>query len=331
MSVTLEHKAQLYHQLYVGIKAGLPLHIATDPSLMPPSFQTPQLAAIPKLLQKGRPLSGVLAYAKVITPWEAKVLKIGEDAGRLDGVLADMEAFFIGRLQQYKAMRAKLIYPAVVFLVGVLAGPAPALAAGAISVWQFLFGASVKFAVLYTLYRVLIVRTFEQAEGPMSPLMVALALRKDSSHWLRQYFEVSYLNLLVLCLGSGIDAVSSLKTMQEMVPDKRLYLQHGVAASQVMDRGITLTQALVGSGIIQNYEIGNFLNTSEKSGSLHSDMKQYLARRNSELFTLLKHKATVLSRLLYVLVLIVTVALFMQSMGKERANPFTPHDTAAQR
>ncbi|HTR01020.1 MAG TPA: type II secretion system F family protein [Candidatus Acidoferrum sp.] len=325
MTATLDHKSQLYHQLYVGIKSGLPLHVLANALILPPTLQSRQAAMLPRLLEKGRPLSSALAYAKVITPWEAAIIKIGEDAGRLDGVLADLETFFVARNIQYKETRSKLIYPALTFVVAVIAGPLPALAAGKISAARFLVGALLKCALLYAVYRVLIVRSFEQASaGAVSPLLTKLALRVHPDHWLRQMFEVAYLNLLILCLGSGIDAVSALRMMQGLMPGNRLFQQHIIAINQIDSRGVTLTQALVGSGIVLNHELGSFLNNSEKSGTLHSDLKQYLARRNGEMQMLLRHKMKQLASWLYALVLLAGLLAFVAGQGGTPPNPFTP-------
>ncbi len=325
MSHSLEHKAQLYHQLYVGVNASLPLHVIIDPLRVPPAFHCPQLAMVPRLLQKGRPLSAVLAYAKMITPWEEALIKIGEEAGRLDGVLADLEIFFVTRHQQFKAVRSKLIYPALTFVVAVLAGPAPALAAGKITGGQFLFGAIVKCVVLYVAYRQLIVRTLQRsAAGAVDPLLVALALRVSPDHWLRQMFEVAYLNLLILCLGSGIDAVSALRLMQGLMPGNSLFQKHGVAINQIDTRGVTLTQALVGSGIVLNYQLGSFLNSSEQSGTLHSDLKHYLAKRNTEMNLVFTHKLKLMANYLYAATMVLAVLMFAYGQPEQPANPFTP-------
>jgi len=329
MSNSLEHKAQLYHQLYVGVKANLPFHVITDPSRVPPALHSPQLAMVPRLLQKGRPLSAVLAYARVITPWEEAVIRIGEDAGRLDGVLSDLEIFFVTRHQQYKALRSKLIYPALTFVVAVLAGPAPALVAGHISGGQFLLGALVKCLLLYVAYRLLIVRTLERsAAGAVDPLLVRLALRVDTDHWLRQMFEVAYLNLLILCLGSGIDALSALRLMQGLIPGYKMFQKHGVAINQIDTRGVTLTQALVGSGIILNHQIGSFLNSSEQSGTLHSDLKHYLAKRNTEMNLLFSHKLKQMANFLYVAIVVLALLMFASGQQETSANPFAPSPQA---
>jgi hypothetical protein len=136
-------------------------------------------------------------------------------------------------------------------------------------------------------------------------------------------FEVGYLNLLILCLASGIDAVSALRMMQGLMPGDRLFQQHGIAIKQVETRGVTLTQALVGSGIVLNHQIGSFLHNSEVAGTLHSDLKQYIARRNTEINLLFKHKMKVFGNWLYVAVMLAALLAFSQGMGGgKKANPF---------
>jgi hypothetical protein len=201
MAYTLKDKTQLYHQLFTGYKAGLPLSAILDPQALPPAFHNKQTAALPRLLAKGRQLSAALLYVKAISPWESQVLATGEEGGRLDAVLADLDNFFMTRNVAMSALKTKLLYPLVVVIIGTLAGPLPALVGGKISLLSYLSTIGIKCVLLYGLYQLAVVLPFEKATGgAFNPVMVKLALWVSSDHWIRQLLEVSYLNLLTLCL-----------------------------------------------------------------------------------------------------------------------------------
>jgi type II secretory pathway component PulF len=300
VTYSLRHKAALFHQLYIGIKAGLPLKAVLDASMLPMAFRNKQTATLPRLIDKGRPLSAALVFVKAISAWESRLLAVGENAGRVENVLADLESFYLARYQQLSSLKAKLLYPAVVVVVGTLAGPAPQLARGELTLFGYGGIVAGKLALCYCVYHLLVVLPFERAAaGAFNPLLVRLARQVDSDHWLRQLFEVGYLNVLTTCLESGLAVDESLKLLRDGVDDAELRQQHINAISQVQKHGTSLAQTLTGSGILRNHPLVSFVNTAEQSGTLHSDLRQYVARRRGELDALVKYKMTLLGRWLY--------------------------------
>lgn len=309
MAYTLKQKAQLYHHLYTGSKAGLPLPVLLDPSVLPAGFRNAQVAGLQRLIEKGRPLSAALLFAKVITPWEMRLLAGGEASGRLETVLADLESFFMARHLQLAAIKAKLLYPLVVIVVATLVGPTPALASGQLLLADYVVDVAGKLALLAVLYQLLVVLPFEKATvGAFNPWLLKLVRRVDSDHWLRQVFEISWLNLLTTCLEAGVDAAESLRLLRDGTTDDGLRYQHILAINQIEKHGMSLAQALTVSGILCNHQIVSFLNTSERSGTLHSDLRQYVARRRGEMDALVKFKAGQYSKWLYVVMLLLAVS-----------------------
>lgn len=310
MTYSLKQKTQLYHQLYVSHKAALPLAVMLSPDLLPAAFGR---YAVPmqRMLDKGRPLSAILATTKLVAPWEAKLLAVGEHSGKLDVALADLEAFFSARQQQLSALKAKLLYPAIVFLVAIVTGPVPALARGTLSLTGYLTEVVVKLAVFYLVYQVLLVRTLERSVGgAFNPMLIRVARSVDSTHWLRQLFEVSYLNLLTACLDAGMDAAETLRILKDAIDDKRMRAQHMLALNKVQKHGMSLSQALTSSGILQNYQIISFFNTAEHAGALHSDLRRFVLAKRGELANLVQFKLKIFGKWLYIGIMLLTVAGF---------------------
>ncbi len=308
MSYTLKQKTQLYHQLYVGAKAALPLTVLLSPQMLPAAFSR-YAVQMQRMLDKGRPLSALLAACKLIAPWEAKLLATGEACGRLDVVLGDMEAFLLARQQQLTAIQARLLYPLLVLLVAIVVGPVPALAMGKLSFSHYVLGVAVKLVVSYLLYQVLLMRSLERSVGgAVNPLLIRVARRVDSNHWLRQLFEISYLNLLTMCLDAGVDAAETLRILKDAIDDPRLRQQHMLALNSVQKHGVSLAQALAASGILCNYQIIGFFTTAEQAGALHSDLRQFVQGKRSELATLVQFKLKLLSQWLYLVLLVMAVA-----------------------
>ena len=308
MAYTLKQKTQLYHQLFVGYKASLPLAVMLGPEFLPPAFGNVSVS-IQRMLDKGRPLSAILATTKLVEPWEAKMLSVGEASGRLEGVLADLETFFSARMQQVAALKAKLVYPALVIVVAIVVGPLPALAAGKLAFGTYVAAVVARLAVCWLLYRLLLVRTLERAiGGAFNPLLVFAAGKVNSNHWLRQLFEISYLNLLTACLEAGVDAVETLRVLREALDNKRLRQQHLLAINNIQKHGVSLAQALSASGILCNFRIISFFTTAETAGALHSDLRTFVLKQRAELDNLVRFKLKLFGKWLYLAMLLMAVA-----------------------
>jgi len=310
MAYTLKHKTQLYHQMYTSYKAGLPLAVMLTPELLPASFSK-NAAQMQRMLEKGRPLSSILTTVKLIAPWEAKLLATGEESGRLEVVLGDLEAFFAARLQQVNATKARLLYPLLVLVIAFLLGPVPALAGGKLTFAAYVGHVGLKLGLFYLLYKLVLLRTLESAEGgAFNPLLLRAARWAGSDHWLRKLFEISYLNLLTACLEAGVDAAETLRLLRDTLADKTLRKQHLLALNNVYKHGMSLAQALTGSGILRNYQVVSFFSTAEQAGALHSDMRQFVLKQRSELAALVQFKLKVFAKWLYIAMLLMAVGGF---------------------
>jgi type II secretory pathway component PulF len=308
MAVALKHKAQLYRQLFVGFKSGLPIERLLETEILPKVF-APQSRRLARNVQEGKPLSLALRSANVVQRWEEQLLAIGEDSGRLDSVLADLAQFFETRHRNLSALKARLVYPGLILLAAILVRPLPDIARGTLDVGTYLLEAGLKVLILYLLYKVLIVRPFENATATAFNPLIFRGLRYVSDqHWLRMMYEVAYLNLLTLCLESGLDAAQTLKLMREGSADPGYRWEHGQALKQVEQSGLSLAQALAANGIIRNTQVFSFLNASEKSGTLHSDMRVFLMKKQEEAAKNLRHFVKTLALWLYLISIGIVVA-----------------------
>lgn len=311
MVVSLKHKAQLYRQLYVGMRSGLPIEQLLMTEILPRAFAS-QARRLARNVQEGKPLSAALSAATVIVRWEEQLLAIGENSGQLVTVLRDLSEFFEIRYLQLASLKTKLVYPGLILLVAIFVQPLPRIAAGTLNPLLFVFQAGTKVLILYTLYKFLIVRPFEQASNAaFNPLLIRGLRYVDRQHWLRMMYEVSYLNLLTLCLESGLDAAQTLKLMRDGSDDADYRQRHELAIQAVEKTGMSLSQALASSSIICNTQVFSFLNSSEQSGSLHSDMRQFLIRKRAQTANNLKHFVKMLALWLYILVMGVVLAGFV--------------------
>lgn len=303
MSNTLAAKSRFYHELYTGYKAGLPMDMLVL-GAMNAVIKGDQGQALLVDIQQGKTLSSALTARKLISPWEAKLLNVGENSGRLEYILLDLATFYDDRFQQLRAIRARLLYPFIVLVFAIFVPPLPRLAAGTLDFGTYLFESTLKLLVLFGLYRFLFVLPFQRAGGAFNGVLLKLLNWLGPDRFLRELFEISYLNLLTMCLESGMDAAEALRMLKECSNNSRFRSRHQMAIRGVEKLGLSLTKALSSSGIIQNSRTIAFLNTSEHTGTLHSDLRQYVRRKKGEVSNNLNHLVKKYSNWLYVLLIV---------------------------
>ncbi len=278
MRATLKDKAQLYNQLHQGLKAGVPIERLLSAEMLPKPF-VPHSRRLLRNVQEGRPLSAGLGATRIVEPWEQQLLTIGEEGGRVTAVLRDLADFFDTRQRQLSTLKAKLVYPVIVLVAAILIQPIPALASGKLRPAAYAFKAAVKLLVLYTGYKLLIARPFERAVGAaFNPLLLKALRHLGDQHWLRQHYEVAYLDLVTLCLDCGLNAAEALRLLREACDDPDYRQAHSLALQRIEIAGLSLSQSLIGMGLIRNAMLQNFLITAENSGTLHSDLRTTLIR-----------------------------------------------------
>lgn len=308
MLIPLEHKAQLYEQLALGYKTGLQPAVLLTRGMLPGGFDRflPQLQ---RMLDKGKPLSAMLAAVKWCEPWESRLLAAGETLGSLEQTLEDLGHNFRARHLQVAELQARLQYPLLTLAAGIVLGPVPALAQGALSGAAYILSVGAKLLVAGGIYRYGIVQPLQRAGGgAFNPLVAKAAKRAGSHHWLRQLYEVAYLNLLTAAHAAGLDVVGTLRLLRDNCSDAFVRQQHTTAIADVEQHGTALTEVLVANGLLRNPEIIGFVLTAEKSGTLHSDLRLYLKRRDNELAAVLRYKLKQLSNGLYGATLLLVVA-----------------------
>lgn len=283
MSLTLQDKAFFYQKLAAGEKAGLTPGQIIDAGLLPKAWQG-RREVILKALEKGSTLVASLQAGGLISPWEAALINIGEQTGRLETVLSRLDDFFTAKVSQFGHVRRQLVTPGLTLLVAILVLPLPAVAAGSLPLVSYALRSLLAITVLLLCYHHLIVRPFARARlGAFNPLLLKSLSLVRNPHFLRRMFDVAYLDMLTLCLDSGMDAVQALKLMSQNMIGKKQQRRHMFAISKIDKSGASLAEALGGQGIIGHPEVLSFLAACEASGTLHSDMREYLWRQRREI------------------------------------------------
>lgn len=306
-SMNLQDRASFYQKLHMGMKSGLTLRQVVDAQLLPSSSAEAGVI-LQRELDKGSSIAKAFTAASLVTPWEAELIHIGETSGRLEAVLARLDEFCSAKVAQYSHIKGKLVTPMLTLIAAIILLPIPAVANGSLTLIAYSVQAGISLLLIRFFFRALLLKSFERAEiGAFNAWLMRSLRFVGDEHFLRQLFEVSYLDLLTLCLESGMDAVNALKLMQRCFPNKKFRQQHAFAISKISKSGASLSETLNQFEILKSVEVNSFLVASEASGTLHSAMRDFIQRKQQEMDATVNKLLQRLAGAIYAAVLVYAV------------------------
>jgi len=114
-------KESFYHELSILLKAGIDLKSALDMLVLQQknNYLLQLLGNIRNRIVEGGSLSEAMQAHKDFTPYEYFSVQIGEETGKLSGVLEELAVFYRKRLKQRRQITSALMYPAIVTLTSI--------------------------------------------------------------------------------------------------------------------------------------------------------------------------------------------------------------------
>jgi len=103
-----------------------------------PEDSRPPFLKTARQVQRGQSLAAAGLKAGILLPWEARLLAPADVHGRLDLLLDNLADHHEQATDWWYRLRMRLIFPAVILVLGLLALPLPALIAGQLSLQAYL-------------------------------------------------------------------------------------------------------------------------------------------------------------------------------------------------
>lgn len=254
------------------------------------------------LMRGGLPLHAAGTRTGLFESWEAGILSLGAQHGRMDLALAELARHYERSAQWWGRLRAKLTLPAAVLLLGCVALPLPGVFAGERSIAAYLLGVAV--VVVFFLWAW---RGLSRAHGYprlLDPLLAALPGRG----LLWSYHRRNLLSDIAVLTEAGVPLVEGVQCALESCRSPVLRRRwrpvlDSLARGETFARSLRAQDALDAEGFA-------LIDSGEASGKLVEMLRRERDRLDASIALQLDVLVDWLPRLVYVLVLLALFRLF---------------------
>ncbi len=270
-------RADLFGQLAALEEAGLPFDKVVDIVHLPPN-ESARLKATRKWIRRGVGIAEAGRRSGLFTPLEASLVRMATLSGspaRTYRLIADQCA---QRAARIKAVKSRMILPAVVIAVWIILGPVPDLVAGNLTLSGYLakhllpwIGAGGAAYLLLDLLR----RRESSAQSfwrvrfdgvlPLLPLFGPMEVRRN----LRDFFDG-----LALLLEAGVPILEALPIALDTVRNQALKAQLAQIKPR-LDAGASFGQTIAGLPLFGRAQAFELIRTGEASGALPRMLLRY--------------------------------------------------------
>jgi type II secretory pathway component PulF len=273
----LDIRANLFSQLAAMEEAGLPFDKALDILHLPPN-EREHLKATRKLIRRGRGIAEAGLKGGLFTPLEASLVSAATLSGspaRTYRLIADQCA---RRAARIKAVKSRMIVPALMIAGWIILGPVPNLVAGSVTLSSYLLKHLLPWiAVGVTAYLLLGLLQRRGSTAPSSwrilldgalpfmPLFGPMEVRRN----LRDFFDS-----LALLLEGGVPIVEGFPTALSTVRNQALKAQLALIRPRIA-AGASFSQALSGLSLFGRAQSYELIRTGEASGTLPRMLFRY--------------------------------------------------------
>lgn len=277
-------RAEMFSQLAAMEHGGVPTVRALTALDLPGRAQQRALAT-KRSVELGIDVASSALRSGLFTEAEVRLLRAAQAAGRPERTYKRLAEAYAEKDRQRKTIRARLMMPLAVFVIGILAQPLPALVADQIGLWGYLYRTVLPLGGLALLLRG--VASFDsllvQAPAPTRerienllihlPLFGPLLLRMAA----RDFFET-----LSLLLEGGVPATEAAKAATAAIPYSVVRHDYADVAPRVAE-GDSFFMALQPVRRLGNPLVLSQVRVGEGSGSLPEVLWRHAASESAHI------------------------------------------------
>lgn len=264
------------------------------------------LESVQPLLEQGATFSEAFSRSGLFSRHEMEILRAAELGGQLPVTLNTLARQHEQAWRRVGRLRTRFWLPALVLIVAVMAGSLLDLVRGTPGFGYLLLGRMSVLAGICMLSRLLTGAMAMDGLG-WAELYGRLGLTRILPAC-RRHFEFYWYNVFLQLVDAGLDYRSALNGMQTLLPGAD-YRSRMRTALRYLDKGRSLSDTLMDSGLLLTAELNMVLKVGEKSGRLGAAIRQHLDFEQRRMQVLLAGIDEWLPRAYYGLVVLVALAL----------------------
>ena len=252
-----------WHQLAVMLDAGLSIEKAMN--ALDKNANDPEIKRIIRYIKSGTSFSSALIKIKTINDFDKELLNCAEQAGCLSQGLAHIAELKINQQQNIKTLRASLLLPKAVLMIGMFAAIFIRVASYGEGVFEAVTGVG-----LITVVTLMIINLFVKLLSIDIKLVISIAwpyaVLRTKYTQLKLEFEQLFYRSLVWQLSSGVDIATSLERNRLLLKSAK-YRSSVIEAQQQCVTGVNLPLALMENGLVLTKRMKQVLNTADNTGN----------------------------------------------------------------
>lgn len=254
------------------------------------------------LVKGGMTLDQAGVVGKLFKPWEARLIRLGNQHGRLDLTLNDLSRHYAKSSRWWRTLRGRLVLPVAVLILGLIVLPLPGLIAGRLGVSVYLGMVSLVLVAAWLGWK-----QFARVSG-YPAFLDQLPAQGRVGDLLSRYHRSQFIGVLALLYEAGIPVIQAVEEALGICRSVRLRKQWQPVIAD-LNRGKTLAEGLRQVGIVDadGYAL---LSTGEASGSLIDMLKRERDRLEEALELDLQIIGEWLPRVVYVSVVVGLLGVF---------------------
>jgi len=291
--------SQLVTLLNSGISVSQAVNVVMESDKKAASF----LKSTANYLKMGIPFSKSFAQSKLINKFETTLLSISENSGQLSSGLNYLQSHLENKHFQIAKLKQKCYLPLFILAIAVLATSLLTLVRenSLQALFHSLTGISC-FIGIFLFIKYVLIQCDRANEYALNLFWRYPKLR--SIKLLRNIFQYNFYYHLQLQLKSGIEVLHAVRALEKL-SDQTNYKKSVDICCKLISSGNDLTSALNQSNLIFSNDLHQFLNTSEKSGSLDIGLNSYLSIKESIINEQVDSLIQWFPRILYIFILII--------------------------
>ncbi len=284
------------------IDAGIPLDSSLSSLESRSKNKNAKLQRAIGLVKRGSGVPDAFIRSKLVGEYDHAMLLAADKAGRLSDGLTHISERRVKQLQRVDSLRASLVFPKAIMVIGALAGLFVRMASGGQSVVEAAWAVGLIAAQFYLLCFVCLFVISADTRIWMSWFWPIKLVHKISQGY-RLALEYYFYNSFIWQISAGVSASDAVKNCRLLLSSTQ-FRNSATSAAEAMSRGRSITQAMMDQGLVLTERMRQVLLIADQSGKHEAAIKNELTLQGEVLKLKIENFFKWTPRVFYVIALV---------------------------